>query len=75
MIDDPLLNCMTAVCCPQETAQIRAHASALVKYGICKEADEAEAIATFYVKHFDFAEKGTLKPLVESILRLAGVKR
>ena len=69
-MDDPLLNCMTGVCCPPE-AQILAMTDKLLKDGVCKERAEAEAFSRWNVKHFDLAEKGTLRPLVESILRIA----
>ena len=67
---DPLLNCMTGVCCPPE-AQILALAGALVKDGVCTEPAEADAVARWVVKHFDLAEHGALRPLVKSILRLS----
>jgi hypothetical protein len=69
-MDDALLNCMTGVCCPP-AAQAEALAGALVKDGVCTEHAEAKRVAQWMVKHFDFAEAGTLKPLKESIRRLA----
>jgi hypothetical protein len=69
-MDDALLNCMTAVCCPPP-AQAEALAQGMVKDGVCREIEEARAVSRWMVKHFDFAEAGTLKPLKESIRRLA----
>lgn len=72
-LDDPLLNCATAVCCPPE-AQILALTDEVVKQGVCQERAEAEPIIRWVVKHFDLAEKGALRPLVESIIRLHKAK-
>ncbi len=68
-MDDALLNCATGVCCPPE-AQAIALGDALVSAGVCNEIDEARAIAGWFVKHFDFAPAGTLKPLVKAIVKL-----
>lgn len=71
-MDDALLNCMTGVCCPP-AAQALALAEWMVReYGIDRHA--AKACAEAMVEHFDFAEKGALRPLVESVLRLHGAK-
>lgn len=69
-MDDPLLNCMTGVCCPGP-AQVEALTSALLNDGVCHEVEEARDVAKWFTHHFDFAEKGKLRPLVESILRLS----
>jgi hypothetical protein len=69
-MDDALLNCMTGVCCPL-AAQAEALAQAMVKDGVCREMAEARAMSHWMVKHFDLAQKGALRPLVESVLRLA----
>ena len=82
-MDDPILNCILAVCCPPERA-----AAALAKLmqdelgpadstGIFREPDwpitkdTAERVAAWIMKRFDLAEKGTLQPLKQSIARLA----
>jgi hypothetical protein len=73
MASDALLNCMTATCCPP-AAQANALAAAMVDEGICAEEYEAHKIARWYIKNFDFAEKGTLEPLRKSIIRLHKAK-
>jgi hypothetical protein len=73
-MDDALLNCMTGVCCPP-AAQATALAEAMVKEGVCGEPNEAHEIAKWMIKHFDFAEAGTLAPLRASILRLHKAKK
>lgn len=70
-MDAALLNCMTGVCCPAAEAQTEAHVKALMKHGICSELEEATRVARFYTKHFDFAEKGTLMPIVRSVQKLS----
>lgn len=69
-LDDDLLNCMTAVCCPP-AAQAQALSEAMLSDGVCGEPAEAKRIAKWMIKHFDFAEAGTLAPLKKSIVRLA----
>lgn len=45
-------------------------ADAMLSAGVCREKDEARAIATWMVKAFDFAPAGSLRPLVKAIVRL-----
>lgn len=65
---DELWNCLTLACCPPAEAEVR-----LAAY-IAKECGDnygPKEVAQLMLKTFDFAEKGTLQPLVQSIARLA----
>jgi hypothetical protein len=66
---DPELNCLLAVCC--EPAQQEATlAKELVKAGACDK-EYAPKAAAWLLAQFDLAPKGTLRPFVEVITRLA----
>lgn len=65
---DPILNCITGVCCPP-AEQRKALAKALVEY--CGMAhDAAVPVANWMLDTFDLAEAGTLSALKASIVRL-----
>lgn len=81
-MDDAMLNCVLGVCCPP-AQQAQALASAMASAGVFASLDagavtaakashdaHCEAAAAWVLKHFDLAEKGTLKPLRESWKRV-----
>lgn len=69
---DPILNCLTGVCCPPESPeQLSMATKFMMDYGGCADHATAEKCAAAMLKHFDLAEKGTLQPLKASIARLA----
>ncbi len=65
---DPILNCLTGVCCPPEQ-RLRVMTKALMEYCGCDEATGAR-VGAWILTTFDLAEKGTLEKLVQSIVRL-----
>ncbi len=67
---DPILNCLTGVCCPPEQRE-RVMAKALMDYCQCDEAT-AKKVGAWILSTFDLAEKGTLEVFVKSIVRLHG---
>ena len=79
-MDDPVLNCVLSVCCDAANAE-DAFATALhdgLQLGSGSGAApmdltprQCTAVACWVYEHFDLAEKGTLKPLKDSIARLA----
>ncbi len=66
---DPIINCVTGVCCPPEQRQ-RVLAKAIEDYCHC-DAVTAGIIADWILETFDLAPHGTLGPLVDAIARLA----
>lgn len=67
-LNDPIWNCITLSCCSPAQAEER-----LAKY-IAEHLGETPSpkdVAKLLCGMFDFAEKGTLQPLVQSIARLA----
>lgn len=69
---DPILNCLTSVCCPPESAEQQAMAAKFfTEYAGCTDPAMAAACGAAMLKHFDLAEKGTLQSFKESIKRLA----
>jgi len=70
-------NCILEVCCPADAttnaASPNAHA-ALSKH-LCDECDltpaDADAVAAYIYKHFDLAERGTLRALKASVVRVS----
>lgn len=69
---DPILNCLTGVCCPPDSAEQLASATKfMMEYGGCTDHAVAEKCAAAMLKHFDLAEKGTLTAFKASIARLA----
>ena len=65
---DPILNCLTGVCCPPEQRE-RVMAKALMEYCGCDEGT-AQRVGAWILATFDLAEKGTLESFVKSIVRL-----
>ncbi len=65
---DPILNCLTGVCCPPEERQ-RVMVKALMEYCKC-DASTAASVGSWILGTFDLAEKGTLEAFVKSIVRL-----
>ncbi len=68
-IDDPVLNCLLAVCCSPE-AQRATFAKVLVAQGVCVE-PEAMKVAAWVLEHFDLAPAGTLGAFTATVSRLA----
>ena len=66
---DPILNCLTGVCCPPE-AQAATLASELCKNCDCDDAT-AKKVAAWMLGMFDLAEVGTLGAYRASVARLA----
>ena len=55
---DPILNCVTQVCCSPAQAQ-RSAAKAMVDAGLC-DAKTAVGVAAWYEEYFDLLPKGTV---------------
>lgn len=67
---EELLNCVLEICCATPEQQHAALTRFLVEYCGTPQ-PHAEKAATELQEHFDFAEKGTLKPFKDSVARLA----
>ena len=67
---DPILNCLTGVCCPPEQ-RLRVMTKALMEYCGIDEAT-AKKVGAWILDTFDLAEKGTLEAFIKSIVRLHG---
>ena len=77
--NDPIWNCVTGTCC--DAAQSEATLADFLIREVAMPDSSGDAIVTgeaymkraasVIMKHFDLAEKDTLKPLVKSIARLA----
>lgn len=57
-LSDPILNCVTQVCCSPTQAQ-RSAAEVMVEAGLCDRAT-AVKIAAWYEEYFDLLPKGTV---------------
>ncbi len=81
-MDDPILNCVLTVCCPP--AEAEAALAKMIHKGVGPgnpdedwpiTEDTAQRVAAWMLKHFDLAEKGTLQPLKDSIVRVYKAQR
>lgn len=64
--------CILGVCCPQGSqAQAEALAGVFLNEGVCKERDEAVAVAKSVLSHFDLAPHGSLTALKTEIAKMA----
>jgi len=62
-------NCALEICCPPGSREaVLALTKLMVKDGLDKE--YAEPCATWILRHFDLAERGTLKELKASVVRV-----
>lgn len=57
-ISDPILNCVTQVCCAPAQA-VRTAAKAMVDAGLCDK-DTSLKVAAWYQEYFDILPKGTV---------------
>ena len=69
-ISDPILNCLTEVCCGAAEAEAQL-AVTLVDEGVCEDAAHAKKCAKWMFEYFDLAPKGSLKDFKKEIARLA----
>jgi hypothetical protein len=68
---DPILNCLTGVCCPPDSAEQAAMATKFFMEYASMDAKTAAVAGAAMLKYFDLAEKGTLVGFKASIARLA----
>lgn len=74
-MDDVILNCILGVCCPAGSAQQLTALSHYMADELGCSPDEAKPFAAWVLNTFDLAEKGTLAPLRDSMVRLARMPR
>lgn len=68
--DTQEVNCVLGVCCGKDGKQHKALTDQIVRETKVSPAD-ARKVAAWMLTKYDFAEKGTLKPLIDSIAKLA----
>lgn len=66
-VSDPILNCVTQVCC-SPAQSVRSAAKAMVDAGLC-DRETAGKVAEWYQEYFDLLPKGTVN--LTKVLELA----
>ena len=71
-MDEKQVNCVIgACCCEADCSEKKRKALAQILHaGLGHGPYAAEQIADFLLSHFDFAPKGTLTPLMETVAKL-----